>query len=83
VPANQLLLVVQQQLLIILSAVTRILSHRPKLRNTRFLHVSIASQGRKVPASIASKSREELEVLAVNLLKTLKQRDKKIAGDLY
>jgi hypothetical protein len=38
-------------------------------------------QGRKVPASIASKSREELEVLAVNLLKTLKQRDKKIAGE--
>jgi hypothetical protein len=34
-----------------------------------------------VPASIASKSREELEVLAVNLLKTLKQRDKKIAGE--
>jgi hypothetical protein len=38
-------------------------------------------QVRKVPASIASKSREELEVLAVNLLKTLKQRDKKIAGE--
>lgn len=37
-------------------------------------------QGRKIPASISTKSRDELETLAFNLLKTLKQRDKKIAG---
>lgn len=37
-------------------------------------------QGKKIPASITSKNRDELELLAFNLLKTLKQRDKKIAG---
>jgi len=46
-----------------------------------FSTIILIDQVRKVPASIASKSREELEVLAVNLLKTLKQRDKKIAGE--
>eukprot|EP00775_Hariotina_reticulata_P009734 gene9734-9892_t len=36
-------------------------------------------EARKVPASISSKSRDELENLALNLLKTLKQKDKRIA----
>jgi hypothetical protein len=43
---------------------------------------SSSLQARKVPASISSKSRDELESLALTLLKTLKQKDKRIAGDM-
>jgi hypothetical protein len=43
----------------------------------------LASQAKpRLPAAIADKSREELQVYVVELLKKLKLRDRKIEGEL-
>lgn len=57
------------------------MSAEPCAHEFRFTEQAHSVKGFKVPAVISSKTKEELEVYVLDLLKRLKARDKRIEGD--